>query len=341
MKLQVNRMKQLFGNKTDLVLWSIIAILFVVLSTTSDVFLSTRNFQSMALQIAPLGLLSLGMMFALVSGGINLGLVATGNLSCILMAIIYKNVLQVEDVGPLGVVITIVLVCLFSGLMTMVIGAMIGYLSVPPILAGLAVQKFTDGISLILTRGTAYSRFPDSLRAIDVNLISGVPAGLFVMIATTALVAIVFNKKILGARIFMVGSNNLASEYCGISVKHTLLWTYFMSGILAGLGCFLMTMQFDAVNVGQGDSFILKTVLICVLGGVSPVGGYGRVYGVVLALIILQFVSSGLNILGLVSYVQTSLWGVVVLAVVAVQRYDDYRNLRKLAQRHLIKSTGK
>lgn len=225
MKLQANKTRRLFEDKTGLVLWSIIVILFVVLAISSDVFLSTRNFQSMALQIAPLGLLSLGMMFALVSGGINLGLVATGNLSCIIMAIIYKN------------------------------------------------------------------------------------------------------------KIFMVGSNNLASEYCGISVKHTLLWTYFMSGLLAGFGCFLMTMQFDAVNVGQGDSFILKTVLICVLGGVSPVGGYGRVYGVVLALTILQLVSSGLNILGLVSYVQTSLWGIVVLAVVAVQRYNDYRSQRKLAQR--------
>lgn len=153
------------------------------------------------------------------------------------------------------------------------------------------------------------------------------------MVVLTGLVSVMFNKKILGAKIFMVGSNNLASEYCGISVKHTLLWTYFMSGLLAGFGCFLMTMQFDAVNVGQGDSFILKTVLICVLGGVSPVGGYGRVYGVVLALTILQLVSSGLNILGLVSYVQTSLWGIVVLAVVAVQRYNDYRSQRKLAQR--------
>ena len=324
MKLQANKTRRLFEDKTGLVLWSIIVILFVVLAISSDVFLSTRNFQSMALQIAPLGLLSLG--FALVSGGINLGLVATGNLSCIIMAIIYKNILQFENVGPVGVLITASLVCLFSGLLTMTIGALIGYLSVPPILAGLAVQKFADGVSLILTRGTAYSRFPENLRAIDVHLIGGVPAGLFVMVVLTGLVSVMFNKKILGAKIFMVGSNNLASEYCGISVKHTLLWTYFMS-------CFLMTMQFDAVNVGQGDSFILKTVLICVLGGVSPVGGYGRVYGVVLALTILQLVSSGLNILGLVSYVQTSLWGIVVLAVVAVQRYNDYRSQRKLAQR--------
>lgn len=333
MKLQANKTRRLFEDKTGLVLWSIIVILFVVLAISSDVFLSTRNFQSMALQIAPLGLLSLGMMFALVSGGINLGLVATGNLSCIIMAIIYKNILQFENVGPVGVLITASLVCLFSGLLTMTIGALIGYLSVPPILAGLAVQKFADGVSLILTRGTAYSRFPENLRAIDVHLIGGVPAGLFVMVVLTGLVSVMFNKKILGAKIFMVGSNNLASEYCGISVKHTLLWTYFMSGLLAGFGCFLMTMQFEAVNVGQGDSFILKTVLICVLGGVSPVGGYGRVYGVVLALTILQLVSSGLNILGLVSYVQTSLWGIVVLAVVAVQRYNDYRSQRKLAQR--------
>lgn len=108
-----------------------------------------------------------------------------------------------------------------------------------------------------------------------------------------------------------------------------------MSGLLSGLGCFLMAMQFDSVNVGQGDSFILKTVLICVLGGVSPVGGYGRVFGVMLSLIILQFVSSGLNLLGLVSYVQTSLWGIVVLAVVGIQRYADYRKQKSLALRKI------
>ena len=335
MKLQQKIKEHNFINKTDVDLWGIIFILFCLLSATTDVFLSIKNFQSMALQIAPLGLLSLGMMFALVSGGINLALVATGNLSVILMAIVYRNVLSEEEVGFWGVLITILLVCLFSGIVTMSIGAMIGYLSVPPILAGLAVQKFVDGISLILTRGTAYSRFAGGLRAMDVYLIFGLPAGFYVIILAAAMIAVVFHKKILGANIFMVGSNNLASEYCGISVKKTLLWTYFMSGLLSGLGCFLMAMQFDSVNVGQGDSFILKTVLICVLGGVSPVGGYGRVFGVMLSLIILQFVSSGLNLLGLVSYVQTSLWGIVVLAVVGIQRYADYRKQKSLALRKI------
>ena len=93
-----------------------------------------------------------------------------------------------------------------------------------------------------------------------------------------------------------------------------------------------MAMQFDSVNVGQGDSFILKTVLICVLGGVSPTGGSGKVYGVVLALIILQLVSSGLHILGLVSYVQTSLWGLVVLAVMGIQRFAEYLSQKKMAR---------
>lgn len=319
-------------NKLYVVLWLIIIGLFLVLSVTSDVFLSARNFQSMALQIAPLGLLSLGMMFAIVSGGINLGLVATGNLSCIFMAIMYKNVFKVEYVGPFGILLTIVLVCLLSGLIATAIGGMIGYLSVPAILAGLTVQKFSDGISLVLTRGTAYSRFAEGLRAVDTKLILGIPAGVYVTVLTAVVVSVIFKYKILGSKIFMVGSNNVASEYCGISVNNTLLWTYLLSGILSGLGCFLMAMQFDSINVGQGDSFILKTVLICVLGGVNPVGGFGKVYGVILALIILQLVSSGLNILGLVSYVQTSLWGIVVLAVMGIQRYAEYRDQKKMAK---------
>lgn len=314
------------------VLWLIIVGLFVILSFSSDVFFTVRNFQSMALQIAPLGLLSLGMMFPIVSGGINLGLVATGNLSCILMAIFYKYVLRVEDVGVAGVIITITMVCLLSGLLTMAIGGMIGYLTVPAILAGLTVQKFADGISLILTKGVAYSRFADGLRNVDIKLILGLPSGIFVLAAIVVLITIIYKYRVLGPQIILVGSNSLASEYCGININRTFLWTYFLSGIFSGLGCFLMAMQFDSVNVGQGDSFILKTVLICVLGGVSPTGGSGKVYGVVLALIILQLVSSGLNILGLVSYVQTSLWGLVVLAVMGIQRFAEYLSQKKMAR---------
>ena len=314
------------------VLWLIIVGLFVILSFSSDVFFTVRNFQSMALQIAPLGLLSLGMMFPIVSGGINLGLVATGNLSCILMAIFYKYVLRVEDVGVAGVIITITVVCLLSGLLTMAIGGMIGYLTVPAILAGLTVQKFADGISLILTKGVAYSRFADGLRNVDIKLILGLPSGIFVLAAIVVLITIIYKYRVLGPQIILVGSNSLASEYCGININRTFLWTYFLSGIFSGLGCFLMAMQFDSVNVGQGDSFILKTVLLCVLGGVSPTGGSGKVYGVVLALIILQLVSSGLNILGLVSYVQTSLWGLVVLAVMGIQRFAEYLSQKKMAR---------
>ena len=319
-------------NGLNAVLWLIIVGLFVILSFSSDVFFTVRNFQSMALQIAPLGLLSLGMMFPIVSGGINLGLVATGNLSCILMAIFYKYVLRVEDVGVAGVIITITVVCLLSGLLTMAIGGMIGYLTVPAILAGLTVQKFADGISLILTKGVAYSRFADGLRNVDIKLILGLPSGIFVLAAIVVLITIIYKYRVLGPQIILVGSNSLASEYCGININRTFLCTYFLSGIVSWLGCCLIAMQFDSVNVGQGDSFILKTVLICVLGGVSPTGGSGKVYGVVLALIILQLVSSGLNILGLVSYVQTSLWGLVVLAVMGIQRFAEYLSQKKMAR---------
>lgn len=332
MKVVKMYVRRFADNRLYIVLWLIIVGLFVILSSTSDVFFTVRNFQSMALQIAPLGLLSLGMMFPIISGGINLGLVATGNLSCILMAIFYKYVLRTEDIGFWGALITIIMVCLLSGLLTMAIGGMIGYLTVPAILAGLTVQKFADGISLILTKGVAYSRFAEGLRNVDVKIVFGLPAAIFVLTAVVIIIAIIYKYRALGSQIIMVGSNSLASKYCGININKTFLWTYFLSGIFSGLGCFLMAMQFDSVNVGQGDSFILKTVLICVLGGVSPTGGSGKVYGVVLALIILQFVSSGLNILGLVSYVQTSLWGLVVLAVMGIQRLAEYYSQKKMAR---------
>lgn len=309
-------------NKYYDMLWIVLAITFLVLSIFSDKFLSLRNFQAMALQFSALGILTLGMMVPLIVGGINLALIAIGNASCVLMAVCYfSNTLQGELVPAYRVMMYIMLTLIIGALFGALCGILIGYLQIPAMLATLALQQMCNGISLILTRGKGFTGFSDNFLMVSTRIVFKMPLCLWIFCIVIFLVSLLLKKKIVGAQFYMIGSNEKASAFSGIDIKRIQLYAYIFSGICAALGCLLMTMQYNSANVAQGDSYILKTVLICVLGGVSPLGGFGEVFGVILALVLLQFISSGLNIIGVTAFAQTSLWGFIVLIVMGINRY--------------------
>ena len=117
----------------------------------------------------------------------------------------------------------------------------------------------------------------------------------------------------------MLGSNIEATRYSGIHTKRTLTLVYTFSGTMCAVAGIIMMSRFNSVRVGHGEAYILITVLACFLGGVDPFGGFGRVLPVVLALVILQVLSSGLNLLGANQHLATAVWGLFLIAVMVVR----------------------
>ena len=109
------------------------------------------------------------------------------------------------------------------------------------------------------------------------------------------------------------------------AVKSLLIKTYVLSGLLTGIASIIMISRFNSANAGYGASYLLVTVLLGVLGGVNPAGGFGKVSGLVLALIILQIISSGLNLLKVSTFVTLSLWGMILILVMAVNNLISQR----------------
>jgi simple sugar transport system permease protein len=122
-----------------------------------------------------------------------------------------------------------------------------------------------------------------------------------------------------GFAAYMVGSNPEAARYSGISVRRTLVLIYALSGLMCALAGILMLARFNSVRVGHGEALLLVTVLACFLGGVDPFGGFGRVLPVVIALVILQVLSSGLNLLGANQHLATAIWGLFLIGVMIVR----------------------
>ena len=130
---------------------------------------------------------------------------------------------------------------------------------------------------------------------------------------------IILSRTRQGFGTYMLGSNVMATNYTGISTKKNLIILYTLSGIMCSIAGIIMLARFNSVRVGHGESFLLITVLACFLGAVNPFGGFGRVMSVVIALVILQVLTSGLNILGSNQHLSTALWGIFLIFVMVLR----------------------
>jgi simple sugar transport system permease protein len=101
--------------------------------------------------------------------------------------------------------------------------------------------------------------------------------------------------------------------------------TYLVSGLYSGVAAFVMISRFNSAKSGYGNSYLLVTILAAVLGGVSSDGGFGRVSGVVVALVTLQMLSSGFNLLRVSSFLTTAIWGFIMIAVMVINYQIDNR----------------
>lgn len=295
-----------------------LVIVFVAFSLSSPRFLTAPNFSSMAFQLPELGLLTLAMLMPIISGGFNLAIIYTANIAGLTLAWVLMQFGGAEAGVPafiLGAGAAIAVGALAGCIM----GLVIAYIGAHPILVSLAMMIFLRGLGEFLTRGGDISGFPDFLHGVGHGYILGIPVPLVLFLAAVITWHILLTRTRHGFSVFMVGSNIRAAEYSGIHTKRTLTLIYTLSGAMCAVAGILMLTRFNSVRVGHGEALLLVTVLACFLGGVDPFGGFGRVVPVVLALIILQVLSSGLNLLGANQHLSTAVWGLFLLGVMVLR----------------------
>lgn len=298
-----------------------------------DRILSVGALQSMAFQLPELGLLSLAMMVTLLSGGLNLSIIATANLCALTMAWVLTTVLPGSD-GLVG--IGVQAAALAAGAAVAVVvglinGFIIAYLGVSPILATLGTMTMCKGLAIGLTRGNVVSGFPESIQFIGNGTLAGVPVVLLIFVAVCIPLAVLLNRTPFGQRIYMIGSSEQATRFSGVDTRRVLMGVYVLSSLLCFVAALVMMARFNSANASYGESYLLVTILAAVLGGVNPFGGFGRVGGLVMALVILQLISSAFNLLGLSPFLTVALWGGLIIGVAALGLWVERLGQRRLA----------
>ena len=281
-------------------------------------FATFGTLQSMMFQLPELGMLALAMVIALISGGLNLAIIATANQCALLMASILKALAPAGASGS-TVALAIMAALLAGLLLALVIGLITGFLvanmGVHPILVTLGTMSVINGISIYLTRGTVVAGLPEPFLVIGNGILLGIPIPFLILVAAAVLVAFVLNRTPFGIAVFMIGSNPEAARYAAIDTKRVLIGVYTLSSVLCFLAACLMLARFNSASAGYAESYLLVTILAAVLGGVDPFGGFGRISGLMLALAVLQVISSSFNLLGLSQHLTLAIWGLTLIAV--------------------------
>ena len=285
-------------------------------------FLSVGTLQSFMYQLPLLGLLSLAMIVPLITGGLNLAIIATTNQCALLMVWIMKSMITPDT--PAGTTVAVIALALIAGLalcllIGLVTGALVAYTGVHPILVTLGTKSLIDGISIYLTRGMALSGVPDAFARVSTATVMGMPATFLLLVLVAVLVGVILNRTAFGISCAMIGSNIEATRYSAIDTKRVLVGVYVMSSLICFIAALVMIATFNSASADYAQSYLLVTILAAVLGGVDPFGGFGTVAGLMLALAILQVISSGFNQFGLSNYLTVAIWGAILIFVVMVQ----------------------
>jgi simple sugar transport system permease protein len=294
-------------------------VLFLLGLLLKDKFFSLNNFQSMAFQIPEFGFLALAMSITMLSGGIDLSLVANANLAGILAAYVLTGKVIPINGNETTIIILACFVALFASTLAGVLnGLLISKLSVPPILATLGTMTFYNGISMALTSGQGVVGFPEAFLDIGSKDIINIPIIFILFIIATVIVSFFLEKTTTGRRIYLLGENPIASLFAGIKNENLITRVYLLSGLLAGFASIIMISKVNSAKVGYGDTYLLQAILVAVLGGIDPNGGRGRVIGVMLGIFILQFLQSAFTLFAFTPYAKKLIWGFMLLLVMVI-----------------------
>lgn len=290
-------------------------------------FLAVDNVKSMAFQLPELGFLSLAMMVTMITGGINLSIIATANLSGIAAALAMKAA-EANGAGGFAVVAIALLTALaVSTIIGLINGWLVAYVEVSPILATLGMMTLLNGISILITKGYVISEFSASFRFVGNGQFLGLPVPILLFALVAAAMGLLLSRTAFGFELYMLGTNPTATRFAGVNNRKILIKTYLLSGVLCGLAAIIMISRFNSAKSDYGASYLLITVLAAVLGGTSVFGGFGKVLGLVLALVTLQLLASGLNLLQANAFLTRALWGLVLILVMVIKHIPESRRV--------------
>lgn len=289
-------------------------LLIVVISIMNSAFLDLSNLLNLLRQVSINGLIAFGMTFVILTGGIDL---SVGSILALSSA--FTAILITSGLDPIVALIVGVLGGFLFGVFN---GVLVTFGSMAPFIATLATMTIFRGLTLVVTDGNPITNLGDSymFQLFGKGYFFGIPVPAVTMIIVFIILAIILQKTTFGRHTYAIGGNEVASKISGIKVNRVKILIYGISGLMSALAGAILTSRLNSAQPTAGTSYELDAIAAVVLGGTSLTGGKGRIVGTFIGVLIIGVLNNGLNLLGVSSFYQQVVKGIVILIAVLIDR---------------------
>ena len=286
----------------------ILAGLIVIMAIASPYFLTADNLETVAKQTAVIGVLTIGELLVIITGGIDLTVGAVLAFSMVISALMLKA----------GVPLV---VCILAAL---AIGAAVGYLNgfivtkmkLPPFIATLGMTGVLRGAALIITDGLPVSSLPESINWFGNGTVLFISVPILILAVLAIIFQIVLSKTIFGRQIYALGSNTEATRLAGINVGSRTRCIYLLSGMLAAVAGILLMGRLSAPRPPPATGYVSNALAPPVLGAASMLRGVGTVWGAIVGAFIMSILTNGFTLLHVNTFFQQSAIGFILIMAV-------------------------
>jgi len=299
---------------------TILLTIIVNLIFKRNVFLSLENIMNVLRQASIVGVVAMGQFFVLISGSIDLSVGSIVGVACIVYAAVFK-------LGGIEMMPVAFAAALFSGvLMGLINGVLVSYLNITAFIATLGIMLIGRGAIYVATGAYPITGLAKGFAYFGRGLIFGIPVPAIIMFLIAFVTIIIAEKKATGLYMYAIGGNIEAAYLSGIDVRKYKMLALVICGFCCGLGGIILAGRLNSGHPTAGEVGVLfESIIACVIGGVSLAGGIGKAVNVLLGALFITMLANALTLLGVESYLQQVITGVVF--IIAVE-YDVYRRMR-------------
>ncbi len=311
-------------------------VVFVTTSVKNPQFVSAYNLQNLISWTSLFGIISIGVAFVIITGGIDLSIGSVIGLVGSLMAWLLTH----KGWGIPATLVTVLLVSLAIGLAH---GLLITKLRLQPFVVTLCGLLLYRGLARYITddQSQGFGNGYEGLRTLAIGKVPvtsqfALPVPFFVLVVVAVLSAIFLNRTIWGRYLLALGRNETATRYSGINTDRMKIVAYALCSLLAGVGGILFSLALNSIQPsGLGEFYELYAIAAAVLGGCSLRGGEGTILGVIIGTALMRVLYNAINILGIPTHLEFAIIGAVILAGVVADELVKRFAARRRAAREL------
>ncbi|ARJ50736.1 ABC transporter permease [Staphylococcus lutrae] len=289
-------------------------ILIIVISIFNTAFLDLSNLLNLLRQVSINGLIAFGMTFVILTGGIDLSVGSMLAFSSALIALMITH-----GIDPIVAIIIGVLIGFLLGLIN---GVFIAKWQMAPFIVTLATMTIFRGLTLVVTDGNPITNLGNNylFQLFGKGYFFGVPVPAVTMTLVFIILFIILHRTTFGRHTYAIGGNETAALISGIKVTRIKVLIYGISGLMSALAGAILTSRLNSAQPTAGTAYELDAIAAVVLGGTSLTGGKGRIVGTLIGVLIIGVLNNGLNLLGVSSFYQQVVKGIVILIAVCIDR---------------------